>query len=201
MLLYYRGRTVSLLWRWRRSDRDGHGDLDHPRGRRVESLDDPVDGKMGKDDHHQGPDGHREHVLEFHLFRCHLLCRKNKPQMATTNPMFAEEVARIDAVYRVINGNINWDNLVPTVLEAARELEAMPGLKGSEKLDILQKALKHALKTSDKTTVEKEQILHTIESVVPVVMQAAMMASKSPIVGAAMAQVESVCVGCWTKKV
>jgi hypothetical protein len=156
---------------------------------------------MPKDNGNQRSEDHRQKFLDLHLFRCHLLCRKNKPQMETTNPMFAEEDARVDAVYRVINGNINWDNLVPTVLEAAKELEAMPGLKGSEKLDILQKALKHALKTSDKTAVEKEQILHTIESVVPVVMQAAMMASKSPIVGAAMAQVEAVCVGCWTKKV
>jgi hypothetical protein len=156
---------------------------------------------MPKDNGNQRSEDRRQKFLDLHLFRCHLLCRKNKPQMETTNPMFAEEDARIDAVYRVINGNINWDNLVPTVLEAAKELEAMPGLKGSEKLDILQKALKHALKMSDKTAVEKEQILHTIESVVPVVMQAAMMASKSPIVGAAMAQVEAVCVGCWTKKV
>lgn len=156
---------------------------------------------MGEDNCDQGPKGHREDVLEFHLFRCHLLCRKNKPQMETTNPMFAEEDARVDAVYRVINGHINWDNLVPTVLEAAGELESMPGLKGSEKLDLLQKALKHALKSSDKTAAEKESLLHTIDTVVPVVMQAAMMASKSPIVGAAMAQVEAVCVGCWTKKV
>ena len=102
---------------------------------------------------------------------------------------------------RVLKGKVNWDNLVPSVLEAAKELEAMPGLKGAEKLDLLQKALKHVLKTSDKTAVEKEQILHTIDTVVPIVMQAATMASKNPIVGAAMAQVEAVCVGCWTKKV
>jgi hypothetical protein len=139
--------------------------------------------------------------LDLHLFRCHLLCRKNKPQMETTNPMFAEEDARIDAVARVLKGKVNWDNLVPSVLEAAKELEAMPGLKGAEKLDLLQKALKHVLKTSDKTAVEKEQILHTIDTVVPIVMQAATMASKNPIVGAAVAQVEAVCVGCWTKKV
>jgi hypothetical protein len=121
--------------------------------------------------------------------------------METTNPMFAEEDARVDAVYRVIHGKINWDNLVPTLLEAAKELEAMPGLGGREKLDLLQKALKHALKSSDKTVLEKEQILHTIDTVVPIVMQAAVMASKSPIVGAAVAQVEAACVGCWTKKV
>lgn len=114
--------------------------------------------------------------------------------------MKAEEDARMDAILRVVDGKINWDNIVPTLLEAAAELEAMPGLKGSEKLDLLKKALKHALKASDKSAEEKESILHTIDTVVPIVMQAAMMASKSPIVRAAVAQVEAVCIGCWTKK-
>lgn len=118
-----------------------------------------------------------------------------------TNPMIvaAEEDARVDALYRVIQGKINWDNLVPTLIEAARELEAMPGLAGKEKLDLLQKTLKHALKVSDKTDVEKEQILHYIDTVVPIAMQAAVMASKNPVVGAVVDQVQAVCVGCWTK--
>lgn len=113
-----------------------------------------------------------------------------------TNPLYAEEDARIDAVFRVIDGKINWSNLVPTLLEAAQEIEAMPGLKGSEKLDLLQKALKHALKKSDMPAEEKEAILHTIDTVVPFIVQAAILASKSPIVR----QVEAVCIGCWTKK-
>lgn len=119
-----------------------------------------------------------------------------------TNPLRNDmaEDARVDALFRVIKGKINWDNLVPTLIEAAAELEAMPGLKGSEKLDLLQKTLRHAVKVSEKSTVEKEQILHVIETVVPVIMQGIMMASKSPIVGQAIAQVEAVCVGCWTKK-
>ena len=111
-----------------------------------------------------------------------------------------EQDARVDAIYRVIKGNINWDNLVPTLLEAAREVETFPSLKGSEKLDILQKALKHALKESDKSNEEKEKILYYIETVVPIAVQAAVMASKSPLVNAAVAQVEAVCIGCWTKK-
>ena len=113
-----------------------------------------------------------------------------------TNPLHAEEDARIDALYRVVKGKIDWDNLVPTLLEAARELEAIPALKGSEKLDLLQKTLKHALKESDKSAEEKEKILYYIDTVVPVATQAAVLASKSPV----MAQVEAACVGCWTKK-
>ena len=105
----------------------------------------------------------------------------------------AEQDARIDAVFRVIEGKIKWENLVPTVLEAAKELEAMPGLKGSERLDLLQKVLRHALKKSDMSITEKEGMLYTIDTIVPVIAQAVVMASKSPIV----AQVKAVCVGCW----
>ena len=115
-----------------------------------------------------------------------------------TNPM-VEDDARVDAIYRVLKGRINWDNLVPILIEAGKELEALPGLKGSEKLDLLQKALKHALKHSDKTDIEKEQILQYVDTIVPIVMQAAIMASKSPIVAAAVNQVKEVCIGCWTK--
>jgi hypothetical protein len=114
-----------------------------------------------------------------------------------TNPMFSEEDARVDALYRVIKGKINWDNLVPTLLEAAKELEAIPDLKGSEKLSLLQKTLKHALMESDKSAEEKEKILYYVDTVVPIAMQAATMATKSPI---RIEQVAQVCVGCWTKK-
>jgi hypothetical protein len=113
-----------------------------------------------------------------------------------TNPMKADEDARIDAILRVVDGHIDWTNLVPTLLEAAQELEAMPGLKGKEKLDLLQKALKHALKTSGKSAEEKESILHIIDTVVPIVMQGVILASKIPVV----AHVKASCMGCfWTK--
>jgi len=117
-----------------------------------------------------------------------------------TNPMHAEEDARIDAIFKVIEGKLNWDNLVPTLMEAAGELEAMPGLKGTEKLDLLQKTLKYALKASDKSPEEKEKLLHTIDTVVPIVAQAIIMASKSPLVSAVVSQVEATCLGCWMKK-
>ena len=117
-----------------------------------------------------------------------------------TNPLHFEEDARIDAIYRVIKGNLNWNNLVPTLMEAAGEVEAMPGLKGKEKLELLQKALKHALKESDKSAEEKERIVYTIDVVVPVAVQALVMASKNPMIKAVANQVEAVCIGCWTKK-
>ena len=88
---------------------------------------------------------------------------------------------RVDGLYRLVKGRINWDNLVPTVLEVARELQQFPGLKGSEKLDILLKTLKFALKDSSLTAEEKEKTLYVIDTVVPLVVAAAKMASKFPI--------------------
>lgn len=89
---------------------------------------------------------------------------------------------RIDAVYKVIKGRINWDNLVPVCIEAATEIQQFTELKGEQKLELLQNVLKQALKDSDKSAIEKEQILHYIDVVVPFVAQAAKLASKSPIV-------------------
>jgi hypothetical protein len=89
--------------------------------------------------------------------------------------------ARIDSLYRLIKGRINWENLIPTVLDAARELQQFPELKGPEKLDILLKTLKFALKESSVPAEEKEKILHTIDTVIPIVIAAAKLASKFPI--------------------
>jgi len=89
--------------------------------------------------------------------------------------------AQVDALYRTIKGRINWDNLVPTCLEVGRELEGMTHLRGKDRLDLLQKTLRFALKDSAKSAEEKERILHTIDTVVPVAMQAAVLASKVPI--------------------
>jgi hypothetical protein len=112
-----------------------------------------------------------------------------------TNPLHETDAqldAQVDALYRTIKGRIDWDNLIPTCLELARELEGMTHLRGKERLDLLQKTLRFALKDSDKSAEEKEQILHTIDTVVPIAMQAATLASKLPIVNQALT-----C--CWKK--
>ena len=101
-----------------------------------------------------------------------------------TNPLHETDAqldAQVDALYRVVKGRIDWDNLIPTCLEIARELEGMTHLRGKERLDLLQKTLRFALKDTDKSVVEKEQILHTIDTVVPIAMQAAVLATKLPI--------------------
>lgn len=88
---------------------------------------------------------------------------------------------RIDALYRVVKGRIQWDNLIPTCLELAQELEQMVDLPGSEKLMILQKTLKFAVKDSTLDKEKQEEVLHTIDTIVPIVMKAAILASKLPI--------------------
>lgn len=110
------------------------------------------------------------------------------------NPMLLD--AQIDGLYRLIKGRIDWNNLIPTCLEVAQELEAMTHLRGKERLDLLLKTLKHALKESDKSDEEKEKILFVIDTVIPIAMQAAILASKNPIVN----QVASTCWSFCVKK-
>jgi len=112
-----------------------------------------------------------------------------------SNPLHEKEAAldvRVDGIYRVLKGKINLDSLIPTCIEVAKEIEGVEELKGGEKLDLLQKVLRQAVKDSEKSAEEKEQILHVVDTVVPMVVQAAILASKSPIV----AQVQAVMVTC-----
>lgn len=99
---------------------------------------------------------------------------------------------RVDAVYTAIRGRIDWDNLVPVCIEAAREIQQFTTLRGPQKLDVLQCVLKQALRDSDKTAIEKEQLLYFIDTVVPIIAQAAKIASKLPIVTHAVTS-------CWKK--
>jgi hypothetical protein len=116
-----------------------------------------------------------------------------------TNPLHEQEAAmdaRVDGIYRALKGRISVDNLIPSCIEVAKEIEGLGSLPGKEKLELLQKVLKQAVKDSDKSVEEKEQVLHTIETIVPMVVQAAILASKSPVV----AQVQEALVTCCVPK-
>lgn len=116
-----------------------------------------------------------------------------------TNPLHEKEAAldaRVDGIYRILKGRISIDTLIPSCIEVAKEIETLENVSGKEKLDLLQKVLKQALKESDKSVEEKEQILHTIETTVPMIVQAAILASKSPVA----AQVQEVLVTCCMPK-
>lgn len=117
-----------------------------------------------------------------------------------SNPLHEKEAAldaQVDGIYRVLKGRISVDNLIPSCIEVAKEIENLGQIPGKEKLDLLQKVLRQAVKESDKSVEEKEQILHTIETVVPLVVQAAILASKSPVV----AHVQEALVTCCVPKV
>ena len=112
-----------------------------------------------------------------------------------SNPLHEKEAAldaRVDGIYKALKGRIQLDNIVPTCIEIASEIEGLGGLKGGEKLDLLQKVLRHAIKDSEKSKEEKEHILMIVDTVVPIAVQAAILASKHPVV----AQVQTAVVGC-----
>ena len=114
-------------------------------------------------------------------------------------PSFEKDTAmdaRVDGIYRVLKGKINLDSIVPTCIEVAKEIESLGNIPGKEKLDLLQKVIRQAVKDSDKTPEEKQQILSTIETVVPMVVQAAIIASKHPVA----AQVQEALVTCCMPK-
>ena len=114
---------------------------------------------------------------------------ENKPQM---NDAILD--ARVDALYRVVRGRIEWSNLIPTCLEIAQELEQMKELRGKERLEVLQRTLKFALTDSNLPEEKKSEILMYIDTIVPIAMQAAILASKVPI-----RQIQAGCMTCWKK--
>lgn len=111
----------------------------------------------------------------------------------TANPMH-ELDPNVNALYAGFKGRINWDNLIPTCIEMARELEQMTHMKGAQRLELLQKTLKYAVRESSLTGPEQEATVYMIDTIVPLAMQAAILASKVPI-----RRIQSVC--CWKTKV
>jgi len=102
-----------------------------------------------------------------------------------------------DTVYKTLKGKLDLDNLVSTSIQVAKEVEQIANLKGKEKLELLQSILRICIHDSNKSPEEKEALYFTVDRVVPVIVEAAILASKSPIIK----QVQVVCCGCWTKTV
>lgn len=109
------------------------------------------------------------------------------------NPLHSVEDARIDGLYRLLKGRINLNSIIPTCIEVAGEIEQLSGLKGSEKLRLLQDVIRLAITDSQKPLTEKEQLLFLVDSVIPFAVQAAILASKSPIVK----HIQAGCLSCW----
>lgn len=99
------------------------------------------------------------------------------------------------AMQNILSDQIDLSNLVPTCIRIAQEVEKIGGMPGHEKLALLQKILREAVIKSGKPSQEKLQLYDTIDTIVPLVVQAAVLASKHPI----LANVQETCVSCWTK--
>lgn len=115
----------------------------------------------------------------------------------TSNPMFEKQAqldAQIDGLYKIVKGRIEWNNPIPACLEVARELENMTHLKGHQRLELLQKTMRFAANDADSGLDDetKKIALVFVDDALPIVMNAVILASKSPIVS----QVQSACWSC-----
>jgi hypothetical protein len=116
-----------------------------------------------------------------------------------TNPLRTVENPLVDGIYRAVKGRINLATLVPTCLEIASEIEQITHLKGPQKLALLQDVLRTAIADSSLGPGETTTLLCSVDTIVPVLVQAAILASKHPIVHHV---VQATCGGwCWTTTV
>jgi hypothetical protein len=112
------------------------------------------------------------------------------------NPLHAEP--EVDRIYAIVRTQIRLDTLIPTCVTIAREVEHVQGLKGPEKLALLQGVLRRAVMESNLPNTDKEKHLFAIDKGVPIIAEAIIFASKHPV---EVQAVVATCVGCcWKKK-
>jgi hypothetical protein len=102
---------------------------------------------------------------------------------------------RIQQLFALVKNKIDWSNPIPACLIIAGELEKVTTLKGPQKLKMLQDVLKFGLLETSIDHETKKTVLGFIENTLPQVMQAAVLASKHPIVNQAL----SACFTCLKK--
>lgn len=112
-------------------------------------------------------------------------------------PSILSEVdEHVKKLHNIIKDQVDWDDLVPTCIELAKEIEKIGGLKGPEKLALLQDTMCYAIMACDMPKEKKHVAVVFVKTVVPNVMKAVMIASKSPV----LAQVEATCFSCFGAK-
>ncbi len=97
------------------------------------------------------------------------------------NPMHTAVDPRIQHIYGAVRGRIDLDRIVPSCIAIAQEVEQLTHLKGPQKLELLQNVLRLAVVESKLSGEKQEEIFAIIDTVIPIVMQAAILASKIPI--------------------
>ena len=105
---------------------------------------------------------------------------------------------RIGELITRLKDGLDLEDIVPTVLILSQLVEQYPNMKGPEKLALLQATLVRIIEESDLAGVKKKSLLTFAFQTLPVVMQAAILASKNPI----GVKVQAAAVGCftWLKK-
>ena len=93
---------------------------------------------------------------------------------------------RTQSVFAVVKNDIDWSNPVPACLRMAQVLENITTFKGPQKLKLLQDALKFGLSEASIDHETKKNVLVFIDNTLPTIMQAAILASKQPIVAHAL---------------
>lgn len=88
---------------------------------------------------------------------------------------------RIRSIYSALHGKIDLERIVPSCIAIAQEVEQLTQLKGPQKLELLQNVLRLAVVESKLPGEKQEELIAIVDNVIPIVMQAAILASKLPI--------------------
>jgi hypothetical protein len=110
--------------------------------------------------------------------------------------VLSEVDEHVKKLYNIVKDRVDWNDLVPTCIELAKEIENIGGLKGPEKLALLQDTMCYAIMACDLPKDKKHIALVFVKTIVPNVMKAVMIASKSPV----LAQVGATCFSCFGVK-
>lgn len=112
---------------------------------------------------------------------------------------------QIDDCYKLLKMKIDWKDLVTTVIAAAKEIEQMTHLNGEAKLALLHNTLLYALLMDESLPMaRKMEIRDFLTNVMPIVVKAIILASKSPVMLRTIDAIDDATCNClptlWRKK-
>lgn len=87
----------------------------------------------------------------------------------------------VEELYKVIGDKVDFENIVPMALTLCQRVEQIPNLTGKEKLELVMATLRYALRVAPIGIEQKRAVMEKLDTIVPLVIQAAILASKHPI--------------------
>jgi hypothetical protein len=97
-------------------------------------------------------------------------------------PVNINRTMNVEELYKVISDKVDFENIVPMAITLCQRVEQIPNLSGKEKLDLVMGTLRYALRVAPVGLEQKREIMEKLDTIVPLVIQAAILASKHPIV-------------------